>query len=174
MLNLININQPFHLIGWSLGGLISQIMAKKYAPHIKSLTLVNTTAKLEEEDSIENAYHLAQLLREDFEHHLPQKRRSKREGSIDFIKATDNNQISLHYIHQVLQFDFRSQIASIQIPTLVIAGGEDQITPPHYAEWIHNNIKGSKYEKLEKGGHYMPLQNAEYFNQQWFNFIQTI
>ncbi|HIE00798.1 MAG TPA: alpha/beta fold hydrolase [Thiotrichaceae bacterium] len=174
LLNLININQPFHLIGWSLGGLISQIMAKKYAPHIKSLTLVNTTAKLEEDDSIENAFKLAKLLREDFEHHLPQKRRSKREGSIDFIKATDNNQISLHYIHQVLQFDFRSQIASIQIPTLVIAGGEDHIAPPRYAEWIHNNIKGSRYEKLDKGGHYMPLQNAEYFNQQWFNFIQTI
>jgi len=173
LLNLININQPFHLLGWSLGGFISQVMANKYAPHIKSLTLVNTTAKLEEDDSIENAFKLAKLLRDDFELHLPKEMRSKREGSIDFIKATDNNQISLHYIHQVLQFDFRSQIASIQIPTLVIAGGEDQITPPRYAEWIHNNIKGSKYEKLDKGGHYMPLQNAEYFNQHWFNFIQT-
>ncbi|HEW98668.1 MAG TPA: alpha/beta fold hydrolase, partial [Beggiatoa sp.] len=173
LLNLININQPFHLVGWSLGGFISQVMAKKYAPHIKSLTLVNTTAKLEEDDSIENAFKLAKLLRDDFELHLPKEMRSKREGSLDFIKATDNNQISLHYIHQVLQFDFRSQMASIQIPTLVIAGGEDHITPPRYAEWIHNNIKGSKYEKLDKGGHYMPLQNAEYFNQQWFNFIQT-
>lgn len=55
------------------------------------------------------------------------------------------------YFEQVLSFDFKDKIASLNIPTLIIAGTRDLITPNHYAKFIYNKVKNSKYYEVENG-----------------------
>ena len=44
------------------------------------------------------------------------------------------------------QVDLRDQIGGIDKPTLILAGADDQITPPADAEFIQGRIKGSRLE----------------------------
>ncbi|MGA1825408.1 MAG: alpha/beta fold hydrolase [bacterium] len=173
-IDILNIHTPYHLVGWSMGGLISQIISLNKTQRIKTLTLVNTTSRLEEQDSTDNLNRIITLLMKDFESHVPDAMRSKKEGKIDFIKATYSNTINLQYVEQVLQFDFRNQVSMISAPTLIVAGGEDVLTPPRYSEYLHENIKDSEYHLLKKGGHYIPLQNHKFFNTTLKAFFKKI
>ena len=170
---LLHIRYPFHMVGWSMGGMVAQIFSERYPRKIKSLTLVNTTAYLGEEDSIENTYRLAKLLEKDFYAHLSRKDQTKREASLEFIKATSNNEISLHYYEKILKFDFRNQIDRIKTPTLIVAGGMDKISSPKHARFMHEAMRNSQYRELKTGGHYIPLQNPRYFNKTLKQFIQA-
>jgi len=51
-------------------------------------------------------------------------------------------------------FDVRPRLSSIGVPTLVIVGAADLITPPGMAEEIHRGIAGSRLVVLERSGHF--------------------
>ncbi|MEW6736886.1 MAG: alpha/beta fold hydrolase, partial [Acidobacteriota bacterium] len=57
ILDHLNISQPVHLVGWSMGGLISQIMTRNRPDRIQSLTLINTSAKLADEGTMNKNIH---------------------------------------------------------------------------------------------------------------------
>ena len=54
--------------------------------------------------------------------------------------------------------DSRPLLASIKIPTLIIVGEGDQITPPEVAEEMHAGIAGSKLLVVPRGGHLALLE----------------
>ncbi|HEU0309755.1 MAG TPA: alpha/beta fold hydrolase [Sphingomicrobium sp.] len=54
--------------------------------------------------------------------------------------------------------DQRDRAAAINVPTLILVGDEDQITPPGLSEELHRLIPDSRLRILEKAGH---LANAE-------------
>ncbi|MEW6381937.1 MAG: alpha/beta fold hydrolase [bacterium] len=169
--DLLNITRPFHWVGWSLGGMIALAIGERYPDTVKTLTLVSTTSKIEQDDSLENKYIFSQLLVKDFHSNMPRSMRSRKEVWADCIKADCTPEVSLHYTDQVFKFDFREKISTLAIPTLVIAGGRDKVTPPASGKYICDKIKGSHYCELKTGGHYIPLQNHRYFNQKLMNLV---
>ena len=50
-------------------------------------------------------------------------------------------------------FDLRSELARITVPTLILAGRHDWICPPEFSQEIHRLIKGSKLEIFENSSH---------------------
>jgi 3-oxoadipate enol-lactonase len=99
--------------------------------------------------------------------------KGEKEALRDCIKGTSNQAISGHYFSQVLRFDYSKQVSSIHVPTLVIAGGRDELTPPVCARYIYDRVEDSEYHELEQGGHYIPLHNHGYFNQMLLDFIKS-
>ncbi|MCB9111196.1 MAG: alpha/beta hydrolase [Anaerolineales bacterium] len=59
------------------------------------------------------------------------------------------------------QFDVTAQLAQIQIPTLVICGEEDQMTPPKYSNYLQDNIPNAQLYILEKTGHMLTLEQPD-------------
>ncbi|MEZ5161519.1 MAG: alpha/beta fold hydrolase [Marmoricola sp.] len=47
------------------------------------------------------------------------------------------------------------------IPTLVVVGTKDRITPPRMAHKIAAQIEGAKLIKAPQGGHMLPLERDE-------------
>jgi len=45
-------------------------------------------------------------------------------------------------------------LATVNVPTLVLVGAEDTLTPPADAELIHNGIRGSRLEVVPRAGHF--------------------
>jgi 3-oxoadipate enol-lactonase len=58
-----------------------------------------------------------------------------------------------------------SRLSEIQIPTVVLVGNEDKITPPAAAERIHNGIANSSLVVLQDAGHLSNLENPSRFNE---------
>ena len=172
VLHLANVRHPFHLVGWSMGGMIAQIMAERCPERIKTLTLVSTTSHLGNDDSVENALRIVRLLENDFELNVAETMGHGKELLFQCIKATQENEISRHYFSQVLGFDFRNKVSGIHIPTLVAAGDKDEITPLTHAKDLHSEIENSEYHEIKGGGHYMPLQYPETLNQLLLDFIR--
>jgi pimeloyl-ACP methyl ester carboxylesterase len=58
----------------------------------------------------------------------------------------------------VANFDVRDQVASLQIPTLLLCGRHDRMTPPALSELLHARIAGSRLHLIEDAGHNVPLE----------------
>lgn len=61
--------------------------------------------------------------------------------------------------------DFTDLLPHIKVPTLVMVGEEDAITPPAEAERMAQLIHGAQLAKVPGAGHLSNLENPEAFNQ---------
>ena len=57
----------------------------------------------------------------------------------------------------------RARLGEIRVPTLVICGGNDWITPLSKSEQIAAGIPGSRLEVFDKSGHMPMLEEPEKF-----------
>ena len=57
--------------------------------------------------------------------------------------------------------DTTAYLSKISIPTLVICGKEDKLTPPEVMKSMSEKIKGSKSVIVEEAGHLSPIEKAE-------------
>ena len=52
-------------------------------------------------------------------------------------------------------------LSTIDVPTLVLVGEEDTLTPAADAELMQRAIKGSKFARIPRAGHYAPFEQPE-------------
>jgi len=70
--------------------------------------------------------------------------------------------------------DSTPTLGSIAVPTLVIVGEEDSLTPPARAEAITAGIAGARLSIIPQAGHVPPLENPEAFNQAMEEFLAGV
>jgi 3-oxoacyl-(acyl-carrier-protein) synthase/pimeloyl-ACP methyl ester carboxylesterase/acyl carrier protein len=163
-----------HVMGWSLGGIVGQMLASEYPDLVRSLMLVNTSAKLDGDGSLAGIVAMAQRFTDDFAENMPEWMRDRREGQLDFIRAGDSAVVSGRFMAAVQAFDGRERLAAITVPTLVVSGGQDRIVPARHGQDLARRLSRSTYKELATGGHYIPLFNADWFNQQIAAFIDAM
>jgi pimeloyl-ACP methyl ester carboxylesterase len=67
-----------------------------------------------------------------------------------------------------------TSLALVEIPTLIICGREDSITPLSEAQKMHKSIKGSTLKVIEKAGHVSNLEQPKEFNKYLSEFLDTL
>ena len=78
-------------------------------------------------------------------------------GEQMITRGGDNPKVAAHmFRHEIPKFDVRPQLASMTMPTLVIAGRHDWVTPVGESELIAAGIPGSELVVFEESGH-MPF-----------------
>ena len=70
--------------------------------------------------------------------------------------------------------DSRDTLPTITVPTLVIAGDVDVITPPADARALTAAIPGARLVVIPKAGHLSPLENPRAFNAAVRTFLRGI
>ena len=65
-------------------------------------------------------------------------------------------------------------LREISVPTLVIAGEEDTLTPLANAQLIHEHIPGSKLAVIPRAGHYAALERPEEFARALLQFLDGL
>jgi 3-oxoadipate enol-lactonase len=71
----------------------------------------------------------------------------------------------------VFGWNIKSKLASIKVPTLVIAGEEDQATPVGANQFLADNIPGAKLITVKDVGHFHQLEKPLEFNATLQEFI---
>jgi pimeloyl-ACP methyl ester carboxylesterase len=69
--------------------------------------------------------------------------------------------------------DHRPTLSSVTVPTLVVCGTEDPITPTAEMLDMAKQIPGSRWELLDGCGHLSPLQMPEAFNRILVDFLTS-
>jgi pimeloyl-ACP methyl ester carboxylesterase len=67
--------------------------------------------------------------------------------------------------------DSTSLLSTIHLPTLIVVGSEDTVTPPAIAEKMHGSIAGSQLTVLAGSGHLSNLEQPEAFNGALAHFL---
>lgn len=71
-------------------------------------------------------------------------------------------------------FEVMDRLESIHIPTLVITGAEDVMTPPKYAHYLAEHIEGSQLVLLEGAGHMIMLERPQLVANAVAQFLKTL
>jgi 3-oxoadipate enol-lactonase len=68
--------------------------------------------------------------------------------------------------------DTTPALSSINIPTCIIAGEHDKLTPPSDAQIMHSMITGSELHILPDAAHMSNLENTQGFNELLLTFLK--
>jgi 3-oxoadipate enol-lactonase len=67
-----------------------------------------------------------------------------------------------------------TKLHQIKVPTLIMVGKEDEITPPDVALSMHEKIKGSTIHIIDDAGHLSNMEKSKEFNNQIIRFLSLI
>ncbi len=106
------------------------------------------------------------------ESNLPNESIKARFESIVSKNHTDG--IAAGLVAMATRNDSTETLSKIKVPTLIIVGKEDQVTPLTEAELLNQGISGSKLVVIEKAGHLSNLENPAAFNEAVSKFIAVL
>lgn len=71
-------------------------------------------------------------------------------------------------------FDATEGLSRVAVPTLVLCGAEDRMTPPKLSEHLHANIPGATLEIVPRAGHMVMLEQPEHVAGLLERFLDSI
>lgn len=69
--------------------------------------------------------------------------------------------------------DQRDRARAIDVPTLVLCGTEDRVTPPELSRELAELVPGARYEQIERSGHLTNFEQPAEFNRNVEEFISN-
>jgi pimeloyl-ACP methyl ester carboxylesterase len=68
-------------------------------------------------------------------------------------------------------FNFMGQLDRITVPTLILCGTDDALTPPKYSEYLSAEIRGSELVLIPDAGHLLMLEKPLETNRAIESFV---
>jgi pimeloyl-ACP methyl ester carboxylesterase len=62
-------------------------------------------------------------------------------------------------------------LPKIKVPTLILVGEADRITPPDLSQRMHSSIRNSELHLVANAGHLSNMENSTDFNAYLLNFL---
>jgi len=72
------------------------------------------------------------------------------------------------------RLDLTDTVTSIALPTLLICGSDDKMTPPRFSQFMHERIAGAELALVQGAGHFVMQENAPEFNRVLREFLARI
>lgn len=163
--------------GMSMGGYLAFALWRRHPQRVRGLVLVDTRAGADTEDAKAKRREMQALARTEGAGPVAERMitgmvgRTTRASRPATVAALDAMMrvASPEAIHDALQAlmdrpDSTPTLASITVPTLVLCGEEDAITPVAEARALHAGIPGSRLATIPGAGHASNFEAPEVFN----------
>jgi pimeloyl-ACP methyl ester carboxylesterase len=72
------------------------------------------------------------------------------------------------------RLDIAEAIKRIKLPTLIICGLEDKMTPPANSESLRDSIPGAQLALIAEAGHMVMMEDPEAFNKVLKTFVDSL
>ena len=164
------------LCGHSMGGAIAMSYALKYPDELRGLILLGTGARLRvlpaylercREPGVNNAPWLEQHLnyyQDVNEEVVPVLRQRAAEMGPD---------VELNDLMACDNFDLMASVNEIKLPTRVICGSDDVMTPVKYSDYLTSNIDGATQSIIPGGSHFVHMEKYQRVNEEIEDFLAT-
>jgi len=165
-----------HICGLSLGGVIA-IAMHAHAPHrCVSLIIADSFARHPDgsgiyERSIAASADLRSLAEARVDVLLTQPSDSGVRSEVIETMAKIDPAAYRIGAEAVWLADQRDRAASIEVPTLVVCGAEDKVTPPELSLELARIVPGARYQEIPGAGHLSNLERPDEFNRIVEEFI---
>ena len=168
-----------HICGLSLGGVVAIAINHSDAKRCASLILADTFAVHPQGEAIyERAMTASENLRSMAEARVdmllaqPSAPRVRREV-VETMSAIDPQAYCIG-AEAVWLADQRDRAKEIRVPTLVLVGDQDLITPPELSDELAGLVPNARMQVIEDAGHISNLEKPAEFNQAVDQFISDL
>ena len=72
------------------------------------------------------------------------------------------------------EFDVIDRVGGISLPTCILVGEDDRLTPVKYSQFLHDAIRGSRLHVIPRAGHMAMIEKPEEFNKFLGNFLAEL
>lgn len=166
------------LVGLSMGGTVAQSFTLAHSERVRALVLVGATPHgLGEDVNVDNVLKAIEDLGVVAASQKVIERSFGQAASTDLVAfaKTEVSQTPAFVARQAIASlnasDSRSRLGDISVPTLVVVGDEDIITPPSESRVLARGIPGSRLEIIAAAGHFPMLEQPSAFNRLLDDFL---
>lgn len=172
-----------HLVGLSVGGMISQAMTLAQPSLVRSLTLIDTAAAFAEEGRV-GMRARARMAREGgmqavlpstLQRWFTDETMVRRPDLIDRVTKTllaDDPLVHAAMWDMISALDLVSQLHRIDCPTLILVGERDPSSPPSAAQLLQETIAGAVMHVIPDASHMAPLEKPDVINGYLTDFLR--
>ena len=178
---------PCVLAGLSMGGYVALAYAKKYPGDLRGLVLIDTKAEADTAEGKAGREKMIELVRNDgakavADQMMPKmlakdaaEQRPQVAAALRRVMESVSPKTIEHALAAMRDRPDRSgELAAIKVPTLVVVGDGDVITPPDVAEKMAQKIPGANLEVIRGAGHMSPMEQPEQVNRVLKSFLERI
>jgi 3-oxoadipate enol-lactonase len=175
------------IIGHSMGGYIAFALWRRHRERVRGLVLANTRATADTIETIEHRRAMIDAATDQGSSAVANMQiaglmgKTARDRQPDIYDAMHRMmaQAPPEGIIGALEAlnarpDSTPTLETIDVPTLIVAGGEDVITPVKGARQLQTAIVGSRLEVLEQAGHLSNVERPASFNTVLSEFVGSL
>jgi pimeloyl-ACP methyl ester carboxylesterase len=187
LLDALGIKDKVVVGGVSMGGYVSMAFARRHASRLRGLILADTRA--EADDATMRAARDEMLafiqthsMLDVIDRMLPKlvspATLANRPDIVDQVRqsAAKLKIAGILAAWEALRDrpDARPGLANIRVPTLALAGSNDELTPPSVLQRIASAISGAQFIEIPGAGHLSNLEQPARFNAELLRFVNSL
>jgi 3-oxoadipate enol-lactonase len=171
------------IIGFSQGGMIAQVLALEHPERVAALVLVSTACRSDPgaKEKMEERIRLARTegpaaaarvaATAIFSKRFTDARPNVIQGFIAWRTAAQQDPL-LEATRAAYGFDVSARLSAVQIPTLVMYGDEDALTPPPIVRYVADCLPRPELVCVAGAGHMIPIEQPEAFESHLGAFLE--
>lgn len=174
------------LVGLSLGGYVALAFLRKHRSAVSALVLADTRAEADAPENVEKRTTQQGLVREQGPGALTdgligallgEPTREKKPDVVSNVRSLMENPAA-GYVGALEAMkrrpDSTPDLASIDLPTLIVVGENDTLTPPELSRKMHEHVRDSRLVVIPEAGHLSNLEAPEAFNGALAEFLSGL
>jgi len=167
-----------------MGGYVAFAVLRHAARYVQALVLADTRSQADTPEGVEGRRKMLALVEAKgpaavAEEMIPklvgETSRRERPEVVERVRAlilsNSSDAIAGGIRAMMTRPDSTPLVATVHVPTLVIVGTEDTVTPPAAAEQLHTAIAGSTLVQIPSAGHLSNLEQPDLFDAALAHFL---
>ena len=184
LLEALQADQPITFCGLSMGGYIGWQFAQRHSSWLGRLILCDTRSVADSAEAASNRLKMAEIVMKEgpapvawammpklFAPATSELQPELTERIRNIVLATNPIAIAAAHRGMAVRPDVSSFLPTLHVPTVVIVGEYDAISPPAEMKAISEALPNSQFAVISNAGHMAPLENPIVVNQIIRKFI---
>jgi pimeloyl-ACP methyl ester carboxylesterase len=187
LLDELKVAGPVVLGGLSMGGYVALAFARRHPARLRGLVLADTKADADDAAGRANRDRLIALAEKDgaravIDQMLPKllgaDTTARRPEVVEEVRGIASRQNVAGIVGALKGLrdrpDANPGLGAIRVPTLVLVGRDDTLTPPAKSEEMASRIPNARLVVLDRAGHLSNLEQPGPFNAALRSFLQSL
>ena len=160
------------LVGFSLGGYIAFEIMRQHASRVQQLALISSSPFADDAGAIKQRKRLIEKAAVDYDrllvemgnfvvHDAGPHAAAALQSLFDMGKDLGADEFCRQQSAAMQRLDCRDILSHIRVPTRVLCGSEDAITPVAGNRLVADSIPGATLEIVDRAGHLLPLESPQ-------------
>ncbi len=173
--------------GLSMGGYVAFSLWRRYSDRVRALVLCDTKPGADSDEARANRRELIEVARNEgaaavaarqMENMVGRTTHERRPEVVESVRRM-LERAPVEGIVGALEAmmarpDSTPDLSTIDVPTLIVVGEEDALTPPDGARSMHEAIEGSRLEVLAGAGHASNVERPAAFDHVLIDFLASL